>query len=83
MRTANTEGFRQPRYTAVEGVVVSLHSRRRQVPEVARLALDFLIADALTCHPDLFETDLAMIGDLIGAIRDAEAFLPVVMAEAA
>lgn len=74
IRRLNAPPTAQPTYLAEGGMVVARHSGRQQSPERAREALGYLIDDALTCrHPDILEADLRMIGDMIRAIREAEA----------
>lgn len=67
------EGDRIPRYIADGRMVVSVHTKRRQTPPLARQALGFLVDSALSVHDDdLADSDVLMIGDLIRAIREAE-----------
>jgi len=69
---ANEEG-RGPRYRVEGRTIVSVHTGRRQNPVLAREALRFQIEGVLaTTHEELVETDLAMVCDLVRAIREAE-----------
>ena len=67
------EGVRCPRYIADGRTIVSVHTKRRQTPPLARQALGFLIESALSAtDEDLSECDILMAADLIRAIRQAE-----------
>jgi len=70
---AANEAGRGPRYRVEGRTIVSVHTGRRQTPVRAREALWFQVEGVLaTNHDDLVETDLAMIADLVRAIRQAE-----------
>jgi len=70
---AANEAGRGPRYRVEGRMIVSVHTGRRLTPVIAREALRFQVEGVLaTVHDELVETDLAMICDLVKAIRAAE-----------
>lgn len=73
---------RRPRYWA-EGPFVVSSSKRRMSVEIARQALDHLVEAAVVTHDDLAEADLALVADMIRAIRTASSFTPPTPANAA
>jgi hypothetical protein len=80
---AANEAGRGPRYRVEGRMIVSVHTGRRQNPVLAREALRFQIEGVLaTNHEELVESDLAMINDLIRAIREAERNDPLPPAQA-
>lgn len=64
---------RQPRYVAEGRDIVNVYSGRRQTPPVAREALRHAVESALSnTVEDLVEPDIAIIADMVRAIRQAE-----------
>lgn len=76
------EAPRRPRYWA-EGPFVVSSSKRRMPIYIAREALDHLVEAAVVTHDDLAEADLALVTDMIRAIRTASSFTPPTPANAA
>lgn len=64
---------REPRYFAEGRDIVNVYSGRRQTPPMARDALKQAVEASLSnTIESLVEPDIAIVGDLIRAIRDAE-----------